>query len=527
MQYCIYLRKSRADLEAESHGEGETLARHEKILTDTAKRLQLNITRIYKEIVSGDTIAARPVMQQLLNEIEQKIWSGVLVVEVERLARGDTIDQGIIANAFKCSNTKIITPTKIYDPNNEFDEEYFEFGLFMSRREYKAINRRLQRGREAAAKEGKFIGSIAPFGYERVKLENSKGYSLKTVPENAKIIKMIFDWYVNGFTEPNGETKRLGIRQIAKKLNELKISPVRHDYWQKSTVRDILLNPVYVGKIRWKWRKCIKSSDGKITIKTPQAKYYEDCIIADGLHDAIIDSDTFEKAQEMLSKNPPTPVGHKNSVKNPLAGLLICGKCGRKLVLRKASSPNKSDYLVCHARECDNVSTPYHYVEERILKIMQTWLCKYDITLKDAKKSDVEYDALTESINKYKSEIATLQKQLNSAFDFFEQKIYSSELFTERTEILTQRINEAKKNLHEASLNLASLSECERVKKKFIPKVMNLLDVYNKLENPALKNLMLKEIIADCIYIKNTRGCFRDTSPEDFELILFPNLPKS
>ena len=75
--------------------------------------------------------------------------------------------------------------------------------------------------REAAAKEGKFIGSIAPFGYERIKLEHSKGYSLKIVPEDAKIIKMIFDWYVNGFTDANGETKRLGVQQIARKLNEL------------------------------------------------------------------------------------------------------------------------------------------------------------------------------------------------------------------------------------------------------------------------------------------------------------------
>ena len=41
---------------------------------------------------------------------------------------GNTRDQGIVAEAFKYSDTKIITPSKTYDPNNEFDEEYFEFG---------------------------------------------------------------------------------------------------------------------------------------------------------------------------------------------------------------------------------------------------------------------------------------------------------------------------------------------------------------------------------------------------------------
>ncbi len=126
MQYCLYLRKSRADSEAEALGER---AKHwlatRKHYWTLRKKLNLNITAIYREIVSGETIAARPVMQQLLQEVEQGIWDGVLVMEVERLARGDTIDQGIVAQTFKFSDTKIITPIKTYNPNNEFDEEYF------------------------------------------------------------------------------------------------------------------------------------------------------------------------------------------------------------------------------------------------------------------------------------------------------------------------------------------------------------------------------------------------------------------
>ena len=137
MPYCMYLRKSRSDIEAETHGETETLARHEKALLELSKRLHLNVTEIYREVVSGETIAARPVMQRLLSEVEQGAWEGVLVMEVERLARGDTIDQGIVAQTFKFSDTRIITPLKTYDPTNEYDEEYFEFGLFMSRRSIK------------------------------------------------------------------------------------------------------------------------------------------------------------------------------------------------------------------------------------------------------------------------------------------------------------------------------------------------------------------------------------------------------
>lgn len=176
--YAIYLRKSREDIESEKYGEGETLARHEKILTTLAEKRNLTIGKIYREVVSGETISERKEMQKLLKDVENEMWTGILVVEVERLARGDTADQGLVLKAFKYSHTKIITPVKTYDPDNEFDEEYFEFGLFMSRREYKTINRRLQRGRQLSCQEGKYVGNIAPFGYNRVKLKNSKGFTL-------------------------------------------------------------------------------------------------------------------------------------------------------------------------------------------------------------------------------------------------------------------------------------------------------------------------------------------------------------
>lgn len=161
--YCCYLRKSRKDMEAEAHGQGETLARHEKRLRDYADSVGIKISKFYREVVSGETISARPVMQQLLTDVENGMWTGVLVVEVERLARGNTLDQGIVSNAFQYSNTKIITPLKTYDPNNDYDEEYFEFGLFMSRREYKKINQRLHEGILSSVNEGKHVGASAPY----------------------------------------------------------------------------------------------------------------------------------------------------------------------------------------------------------------------------------------------------------------------------------------------------------------------------------------------------------------------------
>ncbi len=528
MAYVIYLRKSRADLEAEAHGEGETLLRHEKALLDLAKRQHLPIAQIYREIVSGDTIASRPMMQQLLAEIESGMWAGVLVMEVERLARGDTIDQGLVAQAFKCSGTKIITPAKTYDPNNEFDEEYFEFGLFMSRREYKTINRRLQQGRKASAKEGKFLGSRPPYGYRIVKLNGEKGNTLEIIPEQAEIVRLIFSMYVDGIIDEYGHRRRLGIQQIARKLNEMKVPPCRYDYWQKATIRDILINPTYAGKIRWGWRaQKRKIVDGSHIISRPRSDEY---VLADGKHEAIISNDVFSQAQEYFSSLPPAPVGYKNQLKNPLAGIIVCGKCGRKMVFRAggyAGSHKKKDYIVCHSRACPNVSSPYGYIEDALLNTLRDWLEQYKVVLKSQSiYPDPDIKAINRSIKSIDAEISTLKKQLSSIYDLLEQGIYSTDKFLERSNSITDRINTSQEALGNLQANLDRIRGAENSYKDFIPKIEHLLSVYNNLPSADSKNRLLKEVLDKVVYTKDASGSSVGVSATDFELKLYPKLPQ-
>lgn len=198
-EYLMYLRKSRKDRDLELQtGNYDTLQRHRAELMALAQKRGYLVTHIYEEVVSGDTIAERPEMQKLLAAVETGKYAGVLVIEVPRLARGNTRDQGTVAETFQYSSTKIITPEKTYDPEDEADEEYFEFGLFMSRREYKTINRRLQRGRMASLREGKYIAGTAPYGYQRVRIPQQKGYTLEPIPEQAEIVQEIFRLYTVG-----------------------------------------------------------------------------------------------------------------------------------------------------------------------------------------------------------------------------------------------------------------------------------------------------------------------------------------
>lgn len=519
--YVIYLRKSRADMDAELRGEGETLARHEKMLLELAQKMNLSVGNIYKEIVSGETIAARPMVQRLLQEVEQGMWKGVLVMEVERLARGSTIDQGIIAQAFSFSGTKIITPIKTYDPNNEFDEEYFEFGLFMSRREYKTINRRIQRGRLASIHEGKYISSVPPYGYDRIKLENDKGYSLKPNKEQAEVVKLIYSLYTEGLLQSDGTYKLLGTYAIARYLDSLGVKSQKGNLWSPASIKDILKNPVYIGKICWQRRKEITIIENGIKKKTrPNAKDY---ILVDGLHEGIINPELFNLAQKIIGTK--APVKNSSTLHNPLSGLIHCKKCGKMLTRLAANTKTKYDTLKCPNIYCDNISAPLAIVEENVLIALKEWIETYRVEEYSSVKNNTEKLKQTQLL-KSEKELKKLQEQKDRIYTLLEQGIYSTEEFLSRSKSVSKNISELETQIKILQMELKETQEQNTIYSNIIPKTKQLLAVYHTLPDVTQKNIMLKEIIEKVYYLKTERNKKGAKDTANFIIELFPRLPK-
>ena len=200
--FIIYLRKSRKDMDYyKDESIEKTLQRHEKELQDFIVSIfgkPIPEHNIYREVASGDTIEDRPVIQEVLSLIEEDRVKGVVCIEIERLARGNTMDQGIIAQAFQYSNTKIITPMKIYNLDNEDDLSYFEDGLYQARKYLKYTKRILARGRLRSVKDGKYVGSVLPYGYNKQKIPNEKGYVLVENESESKVVKLLADLFLNG-----------------------------------------------------------------------------------------------------------------------------------------------------------------------------------------------------------------------------------------------------------------------------------------------------------------------------------------
>nr|DAH38424.1 MAG TPA: integrase [Caudoviricetes sp.] len=509
--YCLYLRKSRADIELEAKGELETLARHKKALLALAQKNNLTIGEIYEEIVSGETISSRPVVQQLLDEVENGKWDGVLVMEIERLARGDTIDQGIVARAFKIGNTKIITPSKTFDPNNEFDEEYFEFGLFMSRREYKTINRRIQRGRIASASEGKFIGSVPPYGYDKIKIKNDKGYTLRPNAQESVVVKRIYSMYLTG----------KGMHVIARELDDMGIKPRYRDTWSKSTLSDILTNPVYTGKLRWSYRQEDKYVVDGVVHK--RRKVNASPIYVDGLHDPIISSEDFESAQKIRARNT-LKTKPSLTLQNPLSGLVYCSMCGTMMTRQGAGSKNKYDTLRCPSRTCDCVSSPIFLVEQELLRLIQEWLFDYAVQSKNVHPEETDLTLYQSQLEEAKKEIVKYTAQLNKTYDLLEQGIYTEDVFKKRQAELSQKITEINTKSTHLKAKADGIATLRKSREEVMPKFISILELYQHAENAEQKNHLLRQLITKAVYAKNEPNKKNNALTPNFELHIYPNL---
>lgn len=476
-QYCIYLRKSRADAEAEARGEGETLARHEHTLQELAKRRHLTIVKIYREIVSGDSIASRPQMQQLLQDLEEKLYDGVLVMEVERLARGNTIDQGIVAQAFKESSTKIITPSKTYDPNNEFDEEYFEFSLFMSRREYKTIKRRMQAGRVASVKEGNYIGTNPPYGYKKIS-PAPKIRTLEIVEDEAAIIRMIFDMYLN---------EGLGAKAIAAHLNMLQIQPQKSLCWEAVSIRKILKNPVYAGKVRWHTK-----NDGEI--------------ISDGYHEAIIPYDVFCDVQKRIENRSVPQVQTGTELQNYYHDLLYCANCGHQM--RRRPAKNRKGYMLCLRNECRGKVTcsPIELIDEAVMSSIRIRLNELMLSVKEQKPvGNVSSNSRADVEKQIETALSKLKNQKEKLYTFLETDVYTVEVFVERMKTLEEKEKSLKSELESIK------SENEENSRKLSPDaaiifLQQVLDEFHTA-TPKRKNELLRNVIHHIDYRKTQKMC--------------------
>lgn len=487
MKTAIYLRKSRADEEAERKGEYETLNRHRSTLLKVAREQKLNIIEIKEELISGESVSDRPKMMELLDEVKENKYDAVLVMDIDRLGRGNMQDQGLILETFKKTNTKIITPRKTYDLRNEWDEEYSEFEAFMARKELKLITRRMQRGRIKSVEEGKFIAQSAPYGYQ---IEyNGKDRYLVIDKEKSEVIKLIYSMYLEG----------QGAGKIANYLNELGYKTTTGRSWYEKGVRDIIKNKVYCGYIVWNRVERKK--------KSSKVRPIDEQIEALGQHEPIITEDDWNKAQEIRLKRSISPTPN-NKLTNPLAGLIKCKSCGYTLVGKFATTKSDGHIKYMSCTNCkDNRSSKLSILEQEILEYLSNILYTYNNPFSNTyiNNENSKIDNYKRILSTLEKESITLSKQKENLHDLLERGIYDVDTYLDRSKTLTDKIDENKKSIQKTKNEIKLENESNISLTDLIPMIENILENYDTSDDASFKNKLLKSVIENITYYKEPR----------------------
>lgn len=374
-----YLRKSRSDDPTLS--VNEVLEKHETILDEWAEKHlggKVPEKNKFREVVSGETLQERPEIQKVLRLIESPKYKAVKIVEPQRLTRGDLEDVGRIMKLLKLTDTLVITPQRIYNLRDEYDWDAFERELKRGNEYLEYTKKILNRGRLASVAAGNYIGSIAPYGYDKTWVMDGKKKcpTLKENKEQADVVRMIFDMYVN---------QDMGRYNIAYRLDELGIKPPKGERWSPSGLKDLLENVHYIGKVKWNWRKTIAVvEDGEIRKTNPKSKIGE-YLIYDGKHEGIISEELFYAAREKQGRTHRAKPSTK--VRNPLASLLFC-KCGRAMSLRTYKNPDGSERspsrLLCDGQKyCKSGSAIYDEMIDRVEAILKECIEDFEIRLQN------------------------------------------------------------------------------------------------------------------------------------------------
>ncbi len=394
-EVLAYFRKSRTDdptLSVE-----EVLSKHETMLDEWAER---NLGAIipeenkYREVVSGETIADRPEVQKVLKLIESPKIKAILIVEVQRLSRGDLEDAGRLIKLIRYTNTLVITPMKTFDLKDEYDRDMFERELKRGNEFLEYQKKIMGRGRLLSVSQGNYISATPVYGYDKVFIQEGKRRypTLAINEEQANVVRMIFDMYVN---------QNMGYHTISRELDKLHITPPRGKYWSSSYINEMLKNVHYLGKVRWNYRKTVVVvDDGEVKKTTPKADEGE-YLVFEGKHPAIISDELFQAAQDKRGSLPRLKVDF--TIQNPLAGIIRC-RCGHAVVHRKY--PRSSPRLMCnHQTRCGTGSVLVSEVMDMVANILKQKIIDFEIEMK--KDND-------DSISLHEKMIKNLEKKLEN-----------------------------------------------------------------------------------------------------------------
>ena len=424
---AIYVRLSKEDGDVSNavKAESNSISNQKNLIRDFLKDKE-DIEVVSERVDDGYSGSnfERPAFKLMLEDIKKGIVDCVIVKDLSRFGR-EYIDSGrYIERLFPALGVRFI-----------------------------AINDTIVKIRshlEVKRKNGEFIGSFAPYGYQ--KSENDRN-SLIIDPIAAGIVKDIFRMKLHGLSQD----------AIANRLNDMGVlSPMEYKsatgsnyqtsfktsdkaVWSSVTVRRILENELYIGNLV-QGRQTTPNHKVKKTILKPE----KDWVRIEKNHEAIISDRDFSIVQRLLGMD--TRISPNQSEVYPLAGLIVCADCGAAMVRKNACAGGKKyQYYVCsrnkETKECSNHRIAVDRLEETVLQLLRVQISNIlDLKQVMEKVSTIPFQELDireleKRIEQKETEIGRCMELRNMLYEDMKDGIVSKEDYMELHEAYTQKRN--------------------------------------------------------------------------------------
>jgi hypothetical protein len=313
-------------------------------------------------------------------------------------------------------------------------------------------------------------------------------------PEEGKIVRMMFDWY----TEDRKPTS-----WIAKQLTQMGIPTVKkRGFWERVTVKCILLNPIYIGKVTWGEQRTVKEKDpitGKVVkkrIRNNEKQVYE------GKHDGLISEEQFYKVQQIYGSQ--APVKTNTELANPLSGLLVCSKCERGMRYIAYNNGAVPRYHHNNSSPCKVKSLAASLVVESLVEALNDFIADFEVKLEtnDDQTELLRHQAMIETMEK---ELSKLEAKKRRLFDSWEADdgTYTKDEFIERKQMYDHSIEELKQQIKNAKSTAPSPVDYEE-------QIQTIHAIIDCINDPSIS--AMDDIICDLQCLRTAYSYYGNSS---------------
>lgn len=515
----VYCRLSKDD---EQQGESNSITNQRELLTAVCKEQGWTIAKVYQDDGYTGLNMERPGLQQLLEDVRNGRINLVITKDLSRLGRNYLETGQLIENFFPKNRTRYIAFNDNIDTSTDAND-ILPFKNVLNEMYSKDISKKVHASYLVSANKGFYTGVVPPFGY--LKDPEQKGH-LIIDEETAPYVREIFRMAAEG-RGPNYISRWLGENKIPcpcwwnrqrgfrKTLTKWEIKDPENGRfaWDFSIVKDMIMNPVYIGAIASQKRH-YKFKVGNLGDKKPN-----EWIVIENCHEPIVDRSTFEIANEKLQyRQRPRKTGDFTL----FAGIIRCGDCGGSMCYRGTAPHSPVATYACKTYTsrgkgfCTQHRVPYDLLEEKVLNTIRTCAKSVAIDpddveakLEKAKHSqeDSQHDTLLAAIARDEDRMLALGKMVAKLYEDRMMGTLSEDNFQMLMKNTQDEQQELEKRLTDEKKQLAGTTVQGYDSKQWIDLISQYTDI-EKLDSETLNRLVRQIVVHEDIdedYVRHIR----------------------